>query len=250
MLAASPLAVIGPRVAARDSAIDPDPVTFVLVHGAWHGGWCWKKVLPLLRAAGHDVFAPTLTGLGERSHLLSQAIGLDTHVQDVALLLEYEDLENVILVGHSYGGMLLPAVAEAAPDRVAQLVYLDAFLPQDGKALADYAPISPTRDDGWRIPSPAPIQGFGVTNQADVEWAQPRLDDQPLPTFTQPAEFSESVHAAQTRTYIRCSGAPWFVEAASRAQQGGFQYYELLSAEHDAMITKPNELAEILVALV
>jgi pimeloyl-ACP methyl ester carboxylesterase len=113
---------------------------FVLVHGAWHGGWCWKKVAPLLRAAGHDVFTPTLTGLGERVHLLASEIDLATHVDDVLGVLEYEDLTNVVLVGHSYGGMVISGVAERAGSRLARLVYLDAFLPENGKALRDYAP--------------------------------------------------------------------------------------------------------------
>ena len=108
--------------------------TFVLVHGAWHGGWCWSRVAPLLRGAGYPVFAPTLTGLGERLHLLTPQVDLDTHVRDITSLLDYEDLHNVILVGHSYGGMVISGVAETAGTRLAQLVYLDAFLPEDGKA--------------------------------------------------------------------------------------------------------------------
>src|SRR3712207_1095869 len=107
--------------------------TYVLVHGAWHGGWCWKRVMPLLRAAGHDVFAPTLTGLGERSHLAGPDVGLETHVQDVLGVLAYEDLEGVILVGHSLAGSVITPVAERAPGRVAQLVYLDAAVPSDGE---------------------------------------------------------------------------------------------------------------------
>ena len=97
------------------------PQTFVLVHGAWHGGWCWKRVLPLLRALGHEVFTPTLTGLGERQHLMSAEIGLDTHIQDVLGVLEYEDLRDVVLVGHSYAGMVIAGVAEKAADRITHL---------------------------------------------------------------------------------------------------------------------------------
>ena len=116
------------------------PATFVLVHGAWLGGWCWKKVTPLLRAAGQEVFAPTLTGLGERSHLFSPEVGLDTHIEDIIAVLEYEDLTDVILVGHSYAGMVIAGVAQKAAHRLAELVYLDSFLPESGKSLDDYLP--------------------------------------------------------------------------------------------------------------
>src|SRR5437660_801825 len=108
--------------------------TFVLVHGAWHGGWCWRKLMPLLRSAGHAVWTPTLTGLGERAHLGNPDVGLSTHVQDVVNVLEYEDLSNVVLVGHSYGGMVITGVAHQMPGRLAHLVYLDAFVPKDGQS--------------------------------------------------------------------------------------------------------------------
>jgi len=111
---------------------------YLFVHGAWHGGWCWKRVARILRAAGHEVFAPTLTGLGEREHLLNADVGLDIHIQDVLGVLKYEDLHDVILVGHSYGGMVIAGVAEKATTRIKHLVYLDAFVPEDGKSLADY----------------------------------------------------------------------------------------------------------------
>jgi pimeloyl-ACP methyl ester carboxylesterase len=107
-------------------------------------------VTPLLRAAGHEVFTPTLTGLGERSHLLGPDIDLDTHVRDVAAVLEYEDLHDVVLVGHSSGGMVIAGTTAVAAERIGQLVYLDAFLPEDGKALRDYAPVPPARPDTTR----------------------------------------------------------------------------------------------------
>src|SRR3954453_17747595 len=121
-------------------ANQPKSATFVLVHGAWHGGWCWQRVTPLLRAAGHEVFTPTLTGMGERSHLIHPLISLSTHIQDITAVLEYEDLHNVILIGHSYAGMVITGVAAIAETRLAHLVYLDAFLPENGMSLIDYAP--------------------------------------------------------------------------------------------------------------
>jgi pimeloyl-ACP methyl ester carboxylesterase len=146
-LAAGPLLSLTNLVTLRAA-----PTTFVLVHGAWHGGWCWKKVTPLLRAAGHEVFAPTLTGLGERSHLLTRDVGLDTHITDIEQVLEYEDLRNVVLVGHSYAGMVITGVGDRAADRIGQLVYVDAFLPEHGKALTDYSlrAFPPITDESWR----------------------------------------------------------------------------------------------------
>src|SRR5262249_14497470 len=135
-------------------------ITYVLVHGAWHGGWCWKKVTPLLRASGYAVFTPTLTGLGERSHLLSPEVSLHTHIQDVVAVVEYEDLREVMLVGHSYGGMVITGVAERVPARLSQLVYLDAFVPEHGQALLDlhspderarFQELARTQGEGWRI---------------------------------------------------------------------------------------------------
>jgi pimeloyl-ACP methyl ester carboxylesterase len=148
-----------------------NPVTFVLVHGAWFGGWCWKKLIPLLNAAGHPVYAASLTGLGERSHLLAPEIDLNMHINDVSAVLEYEDLSNVILVGHSYGGMVISGVEQASHARLAGLVYLDAFLPEDNKALADYAPVPPTRDDGWRIAPAGAANEWGVTDETEVRHA-------------------------------------------------------------------------------
>lgn len=250
LLATAPLAALAQGAAAQGLPQAGRPASFVLVHGAWHGGWCWRKLTPLLRAAGHEVFTPTLTGLGERAHLIGPGIDLDVHVEDVAAVLEYEDPHDVVLVGHSSGGMVISGVASVAGERLSQLVYLDAFLPEDGKALSDYAPVPPTRPDGWRIPVPGGIAFFGVTEPEDVAWAEPRLGDQPLATFTQPAQVSGEAHAALQRTFVHCSESPWFVEAASRARQEGFAFHDMLAAGHDAMITRPQELAEVLLGLV
>src|SRR5215218_3749420 len=139
--------------------------TFVIVHGAWSGGHAWRWLRPLLRAAGHQVFTPALTGLGERSHLANAQIDLDTHVLDVVGVLEYEDLLQVVLVGHSYGGMVITGVADRVPERLAQLVYLDAEVPMDGQSEFDLLPpeeravyedAARERGDGWRIPPPFP----------------------------------------------------------------------------------------------
>lgn len=225
---------------------DDTPTTFVLVHGAWHGGWCWTKLTPMLRAAGHQVFTPTLTGLGERAHLLTPEIDLATHINDIVSVLEYEDLHDVVLVGHSYGGMVIAGVAQAIGSRVAQLVFLDGFLPESGKTVADYAPMLPTRDDGWRVPPMGTSRVFGVTEESDIAWADPRLGDQPYMTLTQPVQLSARMYESFATTYIHLTELPWFVEAAERAKRQGFRSYTLLMGGHDAMITQPQAVSEIL----
>ena len=224
--------------------------TFVLVHGAWHGGWCWKKVAPLLRAAGYEVFAPTLTGSGERSHLLTPQVGLDTHIQDVVSVLEYEDLSGVVLVGHSYAGMVIAGAAQQVAARLTGLVYLDAFLPEDGKAVRDYAPLAPAREDGWRVPPLGPPAAFGVTDERDAAWMASRLGDHPLSSFTQPVALSAGKAGTLRKAFVLCSNAPFFADAGRRARRQGFRYEELLAADHDAMITQPDALARMLLALV
>ena len=186
--------------------------TFVLVHGSWHGGWCWKKLAPLLRAAGHEVFTPTLTGLGERAHLLTRAVNVDTHVQDVLGVLAAEDLREVTLVGHSYAGLLLPVIANAAAERLRQLVYLDATQAASGLALFDRYPQSRaqvaeavrTAGEGWRVPPPE--WDFGITVEEDLRWVQAHLAPQPLAACEQPAVYARDPRDFLPCTYIACIG--------------------------------------------
>ena len=245
-LAAAPFANV-PRVSPFRVA----PATIVLVHGAWHGGWCWTRVSPLLRAAGHTVFTPTLTGLGERSHLLTRDIDLDTHITDIVQVLEFEDLENVTLVGHSYGGMVITGVADRASDRISQLVYLDAMLPDNGKAITDYSQrkYAPITEDSWHDPAGEP-QEYGVTNEHDVAWVRKRLTDMPRKCMTQPLQLAGDKSRQIKGAYILCSTRPFAREAAQRAKQRGYRYREMLSAGHDVMVTQPRELTKILDELV
>src|ERR1051326_5767338 len=151
--------------------------TFVLVHGAWHGGWCWQKVIPFLKAAGHEVYAPTLTGLAERASELSREVGLETHIQDIVSLLEEKDLHGVILVGHSYGAIVITGVVDQVPERIAHLVYLDTFVPRNGEAMADVSPLvirllrkqAQAHGDGYRV---APHGTYGVTREPDRSWVR------------------------------------------------------------------------------
>src|SRR5205809_2952479 len=135
--------------------------SFVLIHGAWHGSWCWKRVRRLLQAQGHDVFTPTLTGVGERSHLLSRDVNLETHILDIVNLIRWEELSDIVLCGHSYGGCVISGVADRIPDRIRALVYLDAFVPENGENLGQHVP-GPLFNqllegvtkvgDGWKVP--------------------------------------------------------------------------------------------------
>jgi len=234
--------------------------TYVLVHGAWHGGWCWKKVTPLLRTSGHDVYTPTLTGLGERAHLLSPAVNLHTHIQDIVAVVEYEDLHEVVLVGHSYGGMVITGVAERVPARLSQLVYLDAFVPEHDQSLFDLNPpewsarfqeLAQTQGDGWRIPR-RELDQWGVTMPDDVAWMTPRLGDQPLRAFTQPVQCQNPAAQALPRAYIRCAHGlyPTFVATAARIRTDQRWRYRELPTGHDAMVTMPQQLAAALLELV
>ena len=189
--------------------------TYVLVHGACHGGWCWRRVAPLLRAARHEVFTPTLTGLGERAHLAHRGIDLEAHIQDVAAVLAYEELREVVLVGHSYAGLVITGVAERAADRLAQLVYLDAGVPRDGEAGLDlFAPeeVAAMRarvaaaGEGWRLPPPGGEQPWDVTSPDDVQWVRSKVTPHPFATFTQPLRLANPAAAALPKTFIHCTG--------------------------------------------
>jgi pimeloyl-ACP methyl ester carboxylesterase len=231
--------------------------TYVLVHGAWHGGWCWQRVTPLLRAAGHEVFTPTLTGLGERVHLADPSIDLNTHIQDVVNVLEFEGLREVILVGHSYGGMVITGVSERAADRLQHVVYLDAFIPRDGQALVDL--LTPQfRDDlqqqvqgsDGRLP-PFPVEQYGVFAEADVRWVAPKLVHHPFKTVVTPVRLTNPTALALPKTYVYCNNpamGPFDRFVAQVQKEHGWRYRELATG-HDAMVTMPRELTTLLLEL-
>ena len=230
------------------------PSTFVLVHGAWHGGWCWIKVTRLLTDAAHTVYTPTLTGLGERAHLAHKDVDLETHIQDIVAVLDTEELRNVVLVGHSYGGMVISGVAARAKARIERLVYLDAFVPDAGQSLLSMMPperaegfrAAAAQNDGWRVPAFPPAR-FGVTSQRDTDWLQRRLVAQPLQTIEQPAPAAAPDMA---RAYIYCSkpamGA--FDHFAERFRDDRKWKFHDVKTGHDAMVTAPGEIAKILMA--
>ncbi|MFD0025685.1 alpha/beta fold hydrolase [Streptomyces sp. NPDC058382] len=238
--------------------------TYLLVHGAWHSGQSWERVVPLLTSAGHRALAPSLTGYGDRAHLLSPEVGLDTHVDDIVGLIIEEDLTDVVLVGHSYAGLVISSVANRVPDRIAHLVYLDAMVPEHGETAVDAQPITQVMiddaaksDTPWRIPPlpefPAPVGLFGVTDPADVARLRAMLSDQPVLCLQQPVQLDNpAVHAIQ-RTHIHCTaGVP---EGITRRpippiQPNGTaaQVWELPTG-HDCMITMPRELTDLLLKL-
>ena len=233
--------------------------TFVLVHGGGHGGWCYQKVARILSAAGQVVYTPTLTGLGEREHLLSPAVDLDLHITDVAKVLEFEDLREVILVGHSYGGMVITGVADRSTDRVGHLVYLDAATPLHGQSLMDIAgPLMEAARAQGRIvngmelvlyPGTDPMNYFGLTDPADIEWVKPKLTPHPWRCFEQPLLLgNEAALRRLPQTHIVCSATLPFrdIEALKAVSEG--RVWDV-DTGHDLMISEPEAVAELLLRL-
>jgi pimeloyl-ACP methyl ester carboxylesterase len=228
---------------------------FVLVHGSFCGGWVWRFIAPLLRAAGHEVYTPTLTGLGANSHLSQVTrISLATHIEDVTNTLFYEDLSDVVLVGHSYAGMIITGVAAKEPKRLAHLVYFDAYLPREGESERDIWPadqLAKYRTDiaaGIRFREPLTPSFLSITDPKMAEWVGERLTPHPLSTYEDPPPSGTTESASIPRTYIHCTLGPiaqWMEPFANRSRKFGWHVYTL-TAGHAAQLTHPNELAEIL----
>jgi pimeloyl-ACP methyl ester carboxylesterase len=228
--------------------------TYVLVHGAWHGGWCWRFVAPLLRRAGHEVYTPSLTGLGERSHLARPGIDLALHVEDVVALLEMEDLREVVLVGHSYGGMVVTGAADRCAPRLRRLVYLDAFVPEDGKCTLDY--VVPERAEAFRkegeqagTVAPPALSLWGVVKPEHLAFVAPREAPQPYATFAQGIRLGNQPALARVpKTFIYCSSpatGSFDQFAAKYRDDPAWRFFELKTG-HDAMILAPEDVAGIL----
>lgn len=242
--------------------------TFVLVHGAWHGGWCWRDVRAHLETEGARVFTPTLTGLGERAHLREPVPRLETHIADVLGVLESEELEDVTLCGHSYAGMVITGVADRAAARLRRLVYLDAALPSDGQSMitqnpavrspqavaAATAQLAALAPDGvWMAPLPA--AAFGLADPGQIAWVSRRLTAHPLPTWTDPLTITGEAGAGLARTYVFCTD-PALPQAAFGAHAARIEAGEVgpgwrvvrLKTGHDAMVSAARDVAEILAA--
>jgi pimeloyl-ACP methyl ester carboxylesterase len=243
--------------------------TFVLVPGGWSGGWAWKWVTPFIRAAGHEVAAITLTGLGDRAHLAHRDVGLDTHIEDVVTTLHYSDLQNVFLVGWSYGGCVITGVVDKAPERVAHLVYLDNNRPKHGQSLIDF--VEPTwwaarqkltdeQGAGWRVPiqthgwaDPEALSEY-IADPVVRDWCIARVVPQPIKTFTQSVSFTNPDALARPHTHIVCVQNGQSMEELAQQQgdiereQGG--RYRALASNHLCVWTTPQLVAEALLALI
>lgn len=228
--------------------------TYVLVHGGWHGGWCYLRTARLLREQGSEVHTPTLTGLGDRSHLVSRSVGLDTHIDDIVNLLEWEDLRGVVLCGHSYGGVVISGVANRVPHRLAELVFIDAVVPADGQSMLDALPAD--RGDrfrggaarqgfGWLVP-PTPAAAFNV-NAADADWVDRLCVAHPLRCFEEPVRVSEAAQQVPRR-YIVATDFPnssFPLLAATLRSTPGWQVHDIHTG-HDVMVDDPAGLAALL----
>lgn len=228
--------------------------TYVLVHGAGHGGWCWRRVAQRLRAAGHEVLTPTLTGVGERAHLLSPQVDLDTHIADVIGVLESEDLRDVILAGHSYGGVVITGVADRAPERLAQLVFLDAIIPGDSCAAVDVFPqfvVDEVREvNGVELGLWPDARRYGLVAAADIDWAQPKLTPHPWRSLTQRLRLKDEAALRRIpRTIINCSERIRTQEGAWRERLLDAERVWEIDAGHDLMITEPAAVAGMLLQL-
>ena len=230
--------------------------TVVLAHGAWSSAWAWKKVRPLMAAAGHQFWTPSYTGLGERGHLASPSNDLETHIQDVLGVLKCEDLRNVVLIGHSYGGMVATGVADRARDRIGKLIYLDAFVPEDGQALLDFLPREVRQKmldgvkngDGWRVqPNPTPSD----TSPADVQWITERRLPQSVKCFEQPLGLQAGL--TLPRAYIAClkfaDHGPFGQFSERFKKDKAWKFYDI-DASHSPNVTAPEALVKLLNAVI
>ena len=231
--------------------------SYVLVHGAWRGGWIWKRVRRELQTRGHEVFTPTLTGVGERSHLLSRQVNLETHIDDVINLLRWQELSGVVLCGHSYGGCVVSGAADRIPEKIAALVYLDAFVPENGQSLHDTLPPEARNEqieaarkfgEGWKMP-PIPPEVFNV-NARDRDWLERQSTPHPLACFQQPMRLMGAINRIEDTTYILATG--WspspFRQFYEKAKARGWQTLTM-ACGHDVMLDQPEELTQKLLAI-
>ena len=239
----------------------PQAPAVVLVHGSWHGAWCWRRVLPRLRAAGVEAHAVTLTGVGERAHLLSHNITIHTHVQDIVGLIEAEELASVVLVGHSYAGNLITCAADrlqrAHPGLLKHLVYLDAGIPEPGNSWSTpHTPetvakrVAEGQASGGLSFPPPDASVFGLSG-ADRDWVNRRQTPQPFAVYQQPLHFDAARVAALPRTFIDCTNPTLPTIAASRIrvrQEPGWEVHEMRTG-HDPMVSEPQALADLLLGV-
>jgi pimeloyl-ACP methyl ester carboxylesterase len=230
--------------------------TFLVCHGAWTSGAMWhRNMVALMSSAGHELVAPTYTGLGERAHLASPEVDLDLHIRDIVEVIRYRDLRDIMLIGHSYGGMVATGVADQLRDRVSQLVYLDAWVPTDERSLLDLMPSARAQSirsvvaetgDGWKIPPAMPASMGG--DSVDAAWAATRLRPQPFRTFEQPIRLTGT--DLPPRTYVRCTRVTpddRFGPVAAMARADPSWRYREIDSNHAPALTAPVPLTRLLI---
>jgi pimeloyl-ACP methyl ester carboxylesterase len=218
---------------------------YVLVHGAWSGSWAWMRVADRLTSKGHRVFAPTLSGLGERSHLAGSSINLTTHINDVVNEIRWKDLSDLVLVGHSYGGFVITGAAEEIGERIASIVYVDAFIPSDGQAFADFAP-------EWNLPAdalipPPPAVTGDYRDDADRIWVNEKATPQPAGTFTERVRVTGAYNSVPKKTFVQATGwdSPFQDTVAQFRADPAWQVHEI-ACGHDIAVEMPDELTDVL----
>jgi pimeloyl-ACP methyl ester carboxylesterase len=225
--------------------------TFVLVHGAWAGALIWRPIAQALRKAGHEVYAPTLTAIGERRHLLNRAIDLDTHIQDVLGVIDYEDLADIVLVGHSYGGMVVTGIADAVPDKIASLVYLDAFVPENGQSLFGMLPAdrphASAPGEEW-LTAPVPAEAFGEPSPEVRDFTARKGMSHPTACFSQPVKLTGGIDRISHKTYIYCNDPEptTFTPCYEKLKNRPGWTVRTLPCSHFAQIDMPEELTAML----
>jgi pimeloyl-ACP methyl ester carboxylesterase len=266
-LAAAPAVLAATRTRAQTTpgaAMSETPAkTYVLVHGAYGGGWIWRDVAAGLRRRGHEVHAPTQTGMGERSHLMSRQITVDTHIQDVANVIETNELADIVLVGHSYGGMAVTGVADRMPERVRHIVYLDALIPEDGETAFAILPAGMAEDrrkvaaaqgGGVALPVPGP-EAFPIPDGPGKDWFMRRLRPHPIGTYESPVRLTKPAGAGRPVTYVAYTGPalgsiePSRQRARAKAASGTGWTYRELAVPHDVEIPQPQTVIDLLAGL-
>jgi pimeloyl-ACP methyl ester carboxylesterase len=260
VLASCAAAALPGCAATASREADAQPRHYVLVHGAWHGAWAWHRVAPLLRQAGHTVTTPTLSGLGERAHHAPGRCGLDVHVKDISQHLEMEDLQRVVLVGHSYAGCVVSGVLAARTGRVGHAIYLDAFVPASGEGLGSFVPPAVRSDyeklaavEGL-VPPPPPAswgERWGVSDPALLAWTQARITPQAALSFVQGVQGDPFADGAVRLSYLKCARNPnpGFRNVAATVQRNPRFRYGEVDGHHNVMLIDARRLADALVSL-
>lgn len=259
-LTATSAALVADQVKAQAQPTAPSgPKTYVLVHGAYGGGWIWRDVAEGLRKQGHRVLTPTQTGLGERAHLMSRQITVDTHIDDVASVIETDELRDVILVGHSYGGMAVTGVADRMPDRIRHIVYLDALIPENGDTAFTVLPaglaesrrkVAREQGGGVALPVPGP-EGFPIPDGPAKDWFMRRLRPHPIGTYESPVRLSKPAGAGLPVTYVAYTNPLLAsIEPSRQRARGkpGWRYMEL-AVPHDVEVPTPEKVVELLAGI-